>query len=204
MVQQMVANKHRCWQLLLLLITLFLVACSSRSTQQQIQPTMLPTQEPSATAILPNQTVSPAAPSEVVDLLNPTVQPVVIGEPGWEYQRVLMSDLDGDGTQERIVTLADAFVQNGQPLWDDGHRWQVYIEEHDGSVTSIYRQFLQLGRLDVFVTEPVEGQHPTVLLLESLPSRFRSYETSYQTGHVQSRLMLERMLDTNAGNIGGT
>ncbi|MBC8163909.1 MAG: hypothetical protein H7Z42_22090 [Roseiflexaceae bacterium] len=157
------------------------------------------TQQPSAGATYSPRTPQPTAIGETVELLNPTIEPVFSGAVGWEYERVLVVDLDGNGTEERVVTLADAFVEDGQPLWDDGHRWQVYVEQQDGSKTTLYRQFLQLGRLDVSVSEALAGQIPTVLMFEHLPGRFRIYESSYQASQIQSSLVFERVLNTSSG-----
>src|SRR5688572_2728651 len=65
------------------------------------------------------------------------------GQPGWVYTQRAQADFDADGQVETAVLISDVTLdKGGAPLWEDGHRWQLYIEEPGGERTYLFRQFL--------------------------------------------------------------
>jgi len=117
--------------------------------------------------------------SPLVQLIDSTIPPAVAGEAGWDYHRSAEVDLTGDGLPERVVLTARVEMIRGQPAWDDGQPWQVYIEAPGGGRTYLYAQRLQLGTLTMDVGRSDAGQPATVVLLEQLPERLSLYEASY-------------------------
>jgi hypothetical protein len=125
-----------------------------------------------------------------VDLVSPRHDDAVLGQAGWNHAQSASADLDGDGTVEQAVIIANADIYHGRVLWNDGQVWQVYIEEPDGTRTYVYKQFLQLGSVLARRARPeaprpgaaakqAQPQPPTILLLEQLPQRFSAYEVRY-------------------------
>lgn len=112
-------------------------------------------------------------------LVDRDIPPAVAGEEGWDYQLSTTADFDGDGQAERAVITARVEMVRGQPAWDDGQPWQVYVEEADGTRTYIYAQRLQLGPLVMRVTLAEDSGRPAIVLLEHLPDRIRLFEAEY-------------------------
>lgn len=105
---------------------------------------------------------------------------------GWPFQRSVWADLDGDGTGERLVVAADVVVDSaGAPLWEDGHRWAAYVVDGsetgaaDSARTLLYGAFLPMGRAEVAVTEPYEGEPPRVLVIDRANGRASAQEVAY-------------------------
>lgn len=95
----------------------------------------------------------------------------------WEYRRTVDADLNADGKAERLVLAADVAVnEGGQPLWEDGHRWVVYVEE-DSSRTLLYASLVQLGNVEATVTELEGALHVTIY--ERGPYRRQAWEVEY-------------------------
>lgn len=74
-------------------------------------------------------------------------------------------NLDEDGPLEAVEIRADVeLAADGEPIWEDGHRWVVLIrdgaEEH-----RIVDEFVPQGRLTAWVVDPERGS-PVVLVLE--------------------------------------
>ena len=115
----------------------------------------------------------------MVTLVEPQRPLAVAGQDGYDFQQVATADFDGDGDAEQAVLIADAEVVNGEPLWDDGHTWQVYVEEATGERTHVYARFLQLGTLEAKTTDVAAGQAPHILLIEQLPDSLGIYELHY-------------------------
>ncbi len=68
----------------------------------------------------------------------------------WGYNRSYSkSDLNGDGKAETIHLLANVEVINGEPAWDDGQPWEVVIEEQNGTKTSVFLDYVQLGSVEI-------------------------------------------------------
>ena len=85
----------------------------------------------------------------------------------------------------------------GQPAWDDGQPWQVYVEHADGRRDYVYAQRLQLGTLSLRMSQEDSTRLPTVILLEQLPERWRIIEVNYPTASAAPRAVLafERRID---------
>ena len=131
-----------------------------------------------------------ASPIPEVDMVSPRHEDAVMGEAGWNHAQSATADLDGDGTAEKAVIIANADSYHGRVLWNDVQVWQVYIEEPDGTRTYVYKQFLQLGSVLARLARPpairpdaagkqMQVQPPTILLLEQVPQRFAAYEVRY-------------------------
>jgi hypothetical protein len=160
--------------------------------------TEAPIEEPGTVAVS-----APPAPPASLALIDTAFPPAVAGEEGWDFQQSVSGDLDGDGQAERVVLTARVELVRGQPAWDDGQPWQVYVESSTGSRTYLYAQRLQLGTLTMRMTEPDSAHLPTVILLEQLPDRLRIIEVSFPAADSPPRLVLqfERRLDA-PGEIG--
>ncbi len=115
-----------------------------------------------------------------VNLLDPKVPQAVAGDPQWKYVQRAKADFDGDGRDETAVLISDVTLDSrGSPLWEDGHRWQLYFEEADSTRTYIYARFLPFGKLEASVTIPDEEKMPTVVLREITPHTLGLYEVRY-------------------------
>lgn len=146
-----------------------------------------------------DSTVSAKTPeysTTAVQLVDTSIAPAIAGRGGWDYQQSTSADLDADGQVERVVLTAQVALMRGRPLWDDGQRWQVYVEESDNTRTYIYARFVQLGTVSLRLTEPDSGQRPTIVLLEQLPDRLAIYEVEYLgPGRARTTEPYERALD---------
>ena len=109
---------------------------------------------------------------------------------GWPLQRSLRADLDGDGVDERLVVASDVAVDDtGAPMWEDGHRWAVYVVDGpeaggettgaDSSRTLLYGRFLPMGQAEVAVTEPSVGEPPRVFVLSRSTARVTGEDIAY-------------------------
>jgi len=130
-----------------------------------------------------------------VNLVSPR-QAAAADSPGkWQHRKVVGSDLDGDGIQERVVILARVGTSSeGVETWDDGQEWEARIEEPDGTTTRVYAQYVQLGRLRGYIND---GQgRPTLFLLEETSARVRGFEVTYHgPGKVNSQMVFERYIE---------
>lgn len=98
----------------------------------------------------------------------------------WSYRRMAVTDLDGDAVPERLVVASDVFVTgDGEPLWDDVHRWAVYVEEDDGARTLVYSAFAPPGGVSVAVAAPAESGQRRIVVVEQGPRRARLLTTVY-------------------------
>ena len=105
---------------------------------------------------------------------------------GWAVQQSTIADLDNDGADERLVLAADAEAgPEGEPLWEDGHRWALWAVElatdaaGDSVRTLLYGAFVPNGTAEVAVQDPSIGQAPAVLILERSPAQVRVLEVMY-------------------------
>ena len=131
----------------------------------------------SASAAAPAGAGSPA---DTVSLGEARVPDVAAGDPRGAYRRTARADLDGDGAAETAVVVADVSLDaRGKPLWEDGHRWQLHIEEGDGTRTRAYARFLPMGKLEPRIARGADGAPPTILLLEVTPHAVGAYELRY-------------------------
>jgi hypothetical protein len=140
-------------------------------------------------------------PDSAIDLIDPRIPRAVAGERGWRYSQRASADFDGDGQQETAVVIAEVELDaRGAPLWEDGHRWQLYFEEADSTRTYVYARFLPFGKLEASATVPDEENKPTVVLREITPHTLGVYEVRY-SGPQRSWSVrhLHRELDPRTG-----
>lgn len=117
-------------------------------------------------------------------LAAPPVDSVRVGSAreaaAWAYRRATDADLDGDGRSERIVIAADVAVSgSGEPLWEDGHRWAVYVEPARGPRTLLYAAFVPSGFAEAAVLTADAAGRRTVLVQERTPWQIRALEIAY-------------------------
>lgn len=128
-------------------------------------------EQPPATpspAVVPDDIPSAEQPVDLVSQFYPSA---AVGDEGWDYHRVLTEDLNGDGREETVHVIANASRYGSRPddfSWDDGHIWNVYIEDADGRRTDVFRGWVQLGTLRVRSLDPYsdDGTRGLALLLE--------------------------------------
>ena len=129
----------------------------------------------------------PTAAASVVDAPPIDADQVTLADAlTWPVQHGLSADLDDDGQDERLVVASDVTAgSDGEPLWEDGHRWAVWVVEPDTDAqgdslrTLLYGDFVQLGRVDVSVMAPSEGQAPGVFVLERGQAQVAALEVRY-------------------------
>lgn len=124
------------------------------------------------------------------------------GQPEWLYAHRASADFDADGQMETAVIISDVTLgDDGNPIWEDGHRWQVYVEEPDGERTYVFRQFLPWGRLTAEVVRRESGSR-TLLLVARTRERISVYEVRYSG---PQRLVMLNTLDraVEATTFGG-
>jgi hypothetical protein len=133
----------------------------------------------------------------IPDLIQPRVPQAAAGDTGWAYTQRVSADLDIDGADESLVLISDVQLdERGQPMWEDGHRWQLYVQESDGKVTRLYGRFIPNGKLTVDLSEPDAGAAPMIVAVEQSPDRIGVYEFRYRgPGRLEVFKRLERELD---------
>ncbi len=98
----------------------------------------------------------------------------------WAYRREVSADLDGDRTAERVVLASDVTLgADGRPLWEDGHRWAVYVEAA-GRRTMLYGAFVPNGHVEAAVLDPDNAGRRRVLVQERTPEQVRALEIEYR------------------------
>jgi hypothetical protein len=117
-----------------------------------------------------------------VELVSPRLPLVAAGAPGWEYLRETRVDLDGAGIAERVVLIADVTLLDGQPLWEDSHAWQLYVECASGERTYVFARVVQHAELRVAISEPPAGMLPRLVLWEHTPHGISVYQVEYRAG----------------------
>lgn len=144
------------------------------------------------------------ATDSVDQLIETRVPRAIAGQPGWIYQQRVSADLDMDGTSENAVLISDVTLDTrGQPMWEHGHRWQVYVEEAGGARTYLYARFLPNGKLTAELTQPESTTAPTLTLIEQTPANIAVYEISYNgAGKAEIVTRFERRL--RPGTFGGS
>lgn len=143
----------------------------------------------------------PATGDSASVLLDPRIPRAVAGDKQWGYVQRAKADFDGDGQDETAVLIANVTLDaRGSPLWEDGHHWQIYIEEADSTRTYVYSRFLPNGIIEGSVTLPNEEKRPTIVLREITPHALAFYEVRY-SGPQQARTLrhLQRDLDPARG-----
>lgn len=141
--------------------------------------------------------------SDLVDATPPLATAVDSGSTlsadtaaAWTYHRTAVADLDADAVPERLVIASDVFVtDDGEPLWDEVHRWAVYVEEDDGARTLVYSAFAPPGGVSVAVTAPAEAGRRRIVVIEQGPRRGRLLVADYSgVGRV-------RLIDSAGGEL---
>ena len=98
----------------------------------------------------------------------------------WEYRRTLRVDRDWDRREERLTIASDVELDGGgRPLWEDGHRWAVYVEAPEGR-TLLYAAFVPNGFVEAAALAPDDAGARRVLIQERTPSQLRSLEVTYE------------------------
>ena len=100
----------------------------------------------------------------------------------WRHRRIIDADLTGDGSGERIVLTADVTMSNaGVPLWEDGHRWALFVEEGERR-TLVYGAFVPNGQADAAVLTPDgTGGRRHLLVRERTPQQLRTIVIGYDS-----------------------
>ncbi len=97
----------------------------------------------------------------------------------WEYRAEMTSDLDGDGESETITLASDVTVSDtGRPLWEDGHRWAVVIEE-SSVPTLAYAAFVPWGFVEIALLHRSDDGTREILVNERTPVQLMSLTISY-------------------------
>lgn len=127
---------------------------------------------------------TPPGPQEPNPLEAPPVDAARVASPevaaAFSYRRDVAADLDGDGRAERVVIASDVTLSpNGAPLWEDGHRWAVYVETADGRRTLLYAAFVPNGFAEAAVLAADSEGKRRVLVQERTPGQARALEVEY-------------------------
>lgn len=156
-----------------------------------------PTPEDAAIARTSAQDRAEAQPDTVADLIQARVPAALAGDSGWRYQQQVVADIDGDDEDETVVLISDVMLDaSGQPMWEDGHRWQVYVREADGRVTRLYARFLPNGKLTAELAMPPGGATHGIVLIEQTPTHIGVFELRYRgPDDVDVYRRLDRELD---------
>lgn len=83
-----------------------------------------------------------------VNLVHPGYPLAHAGDEGWGLHHRLVADLTGDGRPETVHLIARVERSTRDPsgfAWDDGHLWQVYVEDPDGPTTHVFSRWVQIG-----------------------------------------------------------
>ena len=128
----------------------------------------------------------PAASPELAadSLANPRVDTSSIQSvdeaAAWAYRHEVSADLTGDGQAERVVIASDVVLNaGGMPLWEDGHRWVVYVESPAGEATLLYSAFVPNGFAEAAVVGGDSDDRRRVLVQERSPGQIRSFDMEY-------------------------
>lgn len=126
-----------------------------------------------------------APPAErTVDLVDPAYPLARAGDEGWDYHRMLTADLNGDGRMEivHLIARVDRYAPGPNGFaWDDGHVWQVYVEDGDGGVTYLFSRWVQLGELRIASLDPfVEPETRGLAIIALEGARVALYRVDYR------------------------
>ena len=98
----------------------------------------------------------------------------------WPYRREISADLDGDKRLERVVIAADVHVGPSGPIWEDGHRWAVYVEASEPPRTMLYGAFVANGFTEAAVLQADNEGRRRVMIQERTPQQIRAFEVEYE------------------------
>ena len=132
-----------------------------------------------------------------INLVDPKQEAAFEASGRWEYQELTSADLDGDGSEEKLVLVADVPLNSdGQPSWDDGQPWEVRIEEANGNQTRVYAQYVQLGHVWAGVVREEESPPKMLLIEETDLPRIRVFQVRYLgPGQVDVCELLDRQVE---------
>jgi hypothetical protein len=167
-------------------LLLSLSACGERNETGESSPTR-------DTIAASPSSITPTPTDTSIDLLDPQIPDTIAGGERWGYQQSVTADLDGDGTAERAILIADVQRSGTDLLWEDGHRWQLYIEEPDSTRTYLYKRFIQLGKAEAVLARGADNR-PAIILIERAPQQIAVYEIRYDgpaKGRATERLRRE-------------
>lgn len=98
----------------------------------------------------------------------------------WAYHHELSSDLDGDNSPETVVLASDVQLSaRGVPLWEDGHRWALVVQEGDRA-TLVYSAFVPHGFVEAAILQASSERRREVLVQERTPNQLRALAISYE------------------------
>ena len=98
----------------------------------------------------------------------------------WTHRRAVDADLDADGIPERITLVSDVQTgPGGVPLWEDGHRWAVIVEDSEAH-TLLYGAFVPNGAAEAAVLAPEATNRRHVLVRERTPQSSRTFVIAYE------------------------
>jgi hypothetical protein len=100
----------------------------------------------------------------------------------WPYRREISADLDGDKKLDRVIITADVRLGPTGPIWEDAHRWAVYVEPENGDRTLLYGALVPRGFAEAAVLDPDDKGHRMVLIQERTPEQVRALEVEYRKG----------------------
>lgn len=126
--------------------------------------------------------VSLTASGRALNLVDPAYPPG-LADKGWQYRQSVEVDLDGDSVKETVWVVARASWNGRSFDFDDGQPWQVYVEEIDGKKTYVYSRWVQIGTLEVGISE--DHGKPSVVILERQGFSVSLYRIHYGGPGVQ-------------------
>jgi hypothetical protein len=123
-------------------------------------------------------------PREPNPLEAPPVDPARVGSADevarWPLRTGLEADLDADGRTEAVVLASDVtLASDGSPLWEDGHRWAVVVED-EGRSTLLYAAFVPNGHVEAAIGIAGADGTRLVIVHERTPGRAVSYTIAYE------------------------
>jgi hypothetical protein len=68
------------------------------------------------------------------------------------------------------------------PLWEDAHRWAVYVEPEKGERTLLYGGLVPNGFTEAAVLQEDQDHRRKVLVQERTPQQVRAMEVEYDKG----------------------
>ena len=99
----------------------------------------------------------------------------------WRHTRSVSADLNADGSPDRLVLASDVELSSdGTPLWEDGHRWAVYVDD-GAEPTLLYGAFVPNGHVEAAVMNADSMGHRHVYVQERTPGRARSMVVAYES-----------------------
>jgi hypothetical protein len=80
------------------------------------------------------------------------------------------------------VIAADVAMGPTGPLWEDAHRWAVYVEPPKGERTLLYGALVPNGFTEAAVLGEGDDKRRKVLIQERTQEQVRSFEVEYDHG----------------------